>query len=215
MSLPITFTALGAAVTTALLRRREGTASARRWPVLTLAMALAIGLMFAIQHAVPDLLALLGREPALLDKGEVWRAATALFVQDGGVPGVLFNLFWLLVIGSLAEWKLGSARWAMVYFGGGILTEFLALYWQPYGAGNSVAYFALAGALIAHLDGRGMRLLQMLARAAGLACGVALAAGHDIHGVAFLIGAGFGGVFAYRDRRASAAPPSVGPIALH
>lgn len=39
----------------------------------------------------------------------------------------------LLVI-IVAEKRLGSPTWLAVYFGGGIITEFLALAWQPYAA---------------------------------------------------------------------------------
>jgi hypothetical protein len=37
--------------------------------------------------------------------------------------------------------------WLGLYLGGGVITEFLALAWQPYGAGNSIACYALAGGL--------------------------------------------------------------------
>lgn len=198
MSLPLMFGALGAGAGAALLRKGKAGRS-RRWPFLTLAVALLVAAMFAVQQTVPGLLARLERSPALVTHREWWRALSALFVQDGGTSGLLFNLFWLLVIGSLAEVKLGRSRWALAYFGGGILAEFLALTWQPHGAGNSVAYLALAGALTTYSDQGRTGPLPLVVRAVGMGCGIALAVAHDIHGLAFLAGTAIGVLLSLQD----------------
>lgn len=159
-----------------------------RPPWITLAVAALTAAGFAVQLASPHLLALLARDPALLTRGQLWRAVTALFFQDGAVTGVVSNLTVLLLLGAIAETQLDRLRWLAVYFGGGVLTEFLALAWQPHGAGNSIACFALAGALT--LRGAERASWWCLApRLTALASGLALLLMRDIHGIGFFAGA--------------------------
>lgn len=98
-----------------------------RVPVVTLAMLVLVAAMFCVQLAVPNVLPLMERSGSLLRRGEIWRAVTALFAQDGWLPGALFNMAILVLIGAMAEQKLGPTRWLAVYLGAGIATEFLAL----------------------------------------------------------------------------------------
>lgn len=173
----------------------------RRWPLLTLAVMLLIGATWTLTGARPELLPLLSRDPAMFASGEVWRAVTALFAQDGGTPGTLFNLFWLLVLGSMAERRFSRRAWLAIYFGGGVATEFLALAWQPQGAGNSVACLALAGALCSDWrQGRG-RWWRVAIGLSGLAAGTVLIFANDIHGIGFLIGMAIGFVLAARSAK--------------
>lgn len=173
----------------------------RRWPLLTLAVMLVIGATLALMSARPELLPLLSRDPAMLGSGEVWRAVTALFAQDGGMPGALFNLFWLLVLGSMAERRFSRPAWLAIYFGGGIAAEFLALAWQPSGAGNSIACLALAGALCSDWrEGRG-RWWRAGIGLLGLAAAAVLIFANDIHGIGFLIGMAIGLVLIARSAK--------------
>jgi len=157
-------------------------------PRATIVVALSLTAMFAAQLAIPNLLPWLERSPALIEKAQLWRAVTALFVQDGGTAGAVFNLVILLVVGVIVEQRLGPANWSILYFGGAIITEFLALPWQPHGAGNSVACFALAGGMIAHDAGKTRTSVQFIVRLAGLFAGLALLWMRDIHGIGFLAG---------------------------
>lgn len=161
-------------------------------------MAAAITAMFAAQTAWPALLPGLARTPALLH-GELWRAVTALFVQDGGGTGAIFNLTILIIIGAIAELRLGPTRWLTIYLGGGVATEFLAMAWQPQGAGNSIACFALAGALASNL-GPGRRIVvRRLAATIALAAGLGLLALRNIHGIGLCAGAALGTILRWRD----------------
>lgn len=119
----------------------------RRWPLLTLAVALLTVAGFALQSAWPDLTPMLTRDPGRLASGEVWRAFTALFLPEGGVRELLVNLFWLLVLGTAAERRFSRPVWLAIYFGGGVAAEGLALVWGPGSAGNLIACLVLAGAL--------------------------------------------------------------------
>jgi membrane associated rhomboid family serine protease len=63
----------------------------------------------AAQFADHAILTGLERTPVGLS-GEWWRSFTALFVQDGGLPGTLSNLAFLLVIGTIAEQVFSGPR---------------------------------------------------------------------------------------------------------
>lgn len=160
----------------------------RRSPVVTLTVAGLVLATFALQSFVPDLLPLLVRDPRMVSSGEVWRALTALFAQDGGTGGLLFNVFWLLVLGSTAERRLPRSGWLAVYFVGGIVTQFLALSWQPHGAGNSVACFALAGALCSDWREGRWRWWRAGVGLFGAAAAFLLLLDSDIHGIGFFAG---------------------------
>lgn len=180
----------------------------RRWPVVTLIVAALVIATFALQNLLPDLLPILARDPRMLSAGEVWRPITALFAQDGGLTGLLFNLFWLLVLGTAAERRFPRAGWLIVYFLGGIGTEFLALAWQPHGAGNSVACFALAGALCSDWREGRWRWWRAGVALGGTAAAVALLLERDIHGIGFCLGLVIGFVLVAR----SAAPLEREPV---
>jgi membrane associated rhomboid family serine protease len=163
-------------------------ASSHRSPNATFTIAAIVAAMFAVQYAIPSLLPLLDREPSMWHSVQLWRALSALFVQDSGLAGAFFNLATLLVLGSVAERRLGSATWLAVYFGGGMITEFLALAWQPYGAGNSIACFALAGGLTLYAIKREMSAAQLCVCIVSLGAAAALLLLRDIHGLAYCTG---------------------------
>lgn len=160
----------------------------RRWPWLTLSTMLVIGATYGLTTARPELLPLLSRDPRMLSAGEVWRAVTALFAQDGGSVGTAFNLFWLLVLGTTAERRFTRKVWLAVYFGGGIATEFAALAWQPHGAGNSIACCALAGALCGDWREGRWRWWRAGVGLVGTAAAGVLLWNDDIHGLGFVAG---------------------------
>lgn len=159
-----------------------------RFPKLTAAFCIVLGICYTLQLFYPQLLIHLRRDTTLILSGEYWRMITALFVQDGGTIGAIYNIFALLLIGGLAEQYLKKSTWVIIFFAGGILSNCIALLWQPIGAGNSVANFALAGAtlLIAILSKNNTtRVIGAL----GFLCAAPLLVIKDIHGAAVLIGA--------------------------
>ncbi len=97
--------------------------------------------------AEPVLLAL-RRDAVALSDGQLWRLLTALLVQDGGVPGTVFNLLGLVLVGVAAERRLGARAWLAAYLVGGLTGELVGWAgWQPIGGGNSIGVCGLAGAL--------------------------------------------------------------------
>ena len=109
----------------------------RRIP-LTLAVFVVTAVPSLLQFAFPAVLTSLQRTPAIRD-GQVWRLVTSLVVQDGGWFGAISNLFFLLLVGSLAELTIRRWLWATCYLGCGLAAEAIAVAWQPTGGGNSIA----------------------------------------------------------------------------
>lgn len=169
----------------------------RRWPVVTQLVAALVLAAFAAQVAWPDLFSLLSRDPRMLS-GEVWRGLTALFVQDGGTRGLVSNVFWLLVLGTAAERRFSRPGWLAVYLLGGIAAQFLALAWQPHGAGNSLACFALAGALCSDWREGRWRWWRAGVGLTGTAAAAVLLLERDIHGIGFFAGLAIGFVLVAR-----------------
>ena len=161
-------------------------------PWLTLSLVAVLALALVAQMLLPPLIAQVQRDAGAIRQGEIYRLFTALWFQDGGVAGSLFNLAILFLLGSVSEWLWEKRAWLILYFGAGLVAECIALAWQPIGAGNSIACFGLAGGILAFGRlGKSPRIVTVL-RMAGLGAGAALAVMHDIHGAALLIGAALG-----------------------
>jgi membrane associated rhomboid family serine protease len=180
---------------------------------MTLLMLALVAAGFGAQLAAPELAPLFGRTGALLHRGELWRAVTSLFVQGGGISGTVFNLTILLLIGAVAEQHLGARRWLIVYLGAGVVTEFLALAWQPEGAGNSIAVFGLAGAMAAWPRGARTGLAQTLIRLVAAAAALALLVQHDVHGIGFWVGALIAAALSWKTADAAQAASRVDALA--
>jgi len=118
----------------------------RRRPLLTgavTALTLVVGVVGLISPAVLDALE---RTPAAVD-GQWWRWLTAMLVQDGGWAGTLSNLLFLVALGAAAEQVVGRPQWVGGYLVAGLAGQVAGQFWQPVGAGNSVAVCGLAGVL--------------------------------------------------------------------
>lgn len=158
-------------------------------PWLTLGFVAALAVALAAQNLFPPLLPAVERNAGAIFAGEYHRLFTALWFQDGGLVGGGFNLALLFVLGPIAERLWGRRSWLLIYFGAGLTAECIGLWWQPIGAGNSIAWMGLAGSILI-ASWRGVRRLPaMIPGALGLAAGAGLALLHDIHGAALLIGA--------------------------
>ena len=128
------------------LRARPVEAAARRFRAVFV-LLLFVGVPTLLQARYPSIRSALQRDARSISSGQWWRLVTALCVQDGGVAGSAFNLISLPVVGTIAERLWGARRLLLTFFLGGVLSELVALSWQPIGAGNSVANFSLAGSV--------------------------------------------------------------------
>ncbi|MFI5834879.1 rhomboid family intramembrane serine protease [Micromonospora sp. NPDC051300] len=193
---------LAAAVRAGLgLLAGSGPEGRRRVPVATVTALVVVGVPTLLQLTVaPALLGQLGRDRAAIGDGQVWRLVTSLVVQDGGVPGSVFNLAALAVVGVVAERFWGARRWVVIALASGVLAQLWGLVVQPVGAGNSVAVFGLAASAAAAAVRSGDRAGRAFGAVSLLVAAALLVAG-DIHGGAAVVGATVGTVLTAADRR--------------
>ena len=179
-----------------------------RLPVATLATALVVAGVSVIGELQPDVLALLGRDLSALQAGEWWRAVTPLLVQDGGWPGLIFNVLALVFLGALVEALF--PRWVVpaVFLLTALIGE-LAAYTVMQGqgfAGNSVANLGLAGVVLVTALVT-PRLPARSAAVIGLLAGLVLCVTWDLHSVGVVVGVALGLVL-WRAGAGRAAHPS-------
>ena len=105
-------------------------------------------LLFIATAVVPELIFLLGLQPAsfLL---RPWTIVTNLFIH-AGLWHIIANMLTLFFFGNAVLRLVGTGRFLIVYFGGGILGNILFILLAPsfsIAVGASGAVFALGGAL--------------------------------------------------------------------
>ena len=153
----------------------------RRVPIIT-AAAVGVAVVAAVvQYAAPAVVPVLQRDPGVLETGQWWRLVTPLFVQTLGWYQVVANLITLAVVGAVAEWQLGRARWAVLFAAGTVGGQIAAYAWQEPGGGDSIAICGLAGGVVVWL---------LAGRATASRWEVGIVVGY----VAALTGWGFGGI---------------------
>ncbi|WP_328613642.1 rhomboid family intramembrane serine protease [Amycolatopsis sp. NBC_00355] len=170
-------------------------ATGPRLPVLT-GIVFLVTLACGIAQLVhPPLYDHVVRDAARIDAGEWYRLLTGMFFQDGWAFGLVSNLVWLAVFGTLAERVFGRWRWLVLYFGCGLSGQFLSYVWlDPVGAGNSMCVAGLLGALAVLVIVASRRYgvvlpvqFRVLAFAAPVLAVVDTVV-HDNHGVPCLLG---------------------------
>ena len=88
----------------------------------------------------------------LILKGQYWRLITAMFLHFGFVH-LIYNMICLVSLGDILESIVGSVRYLIIYFIGGIAGNLLSLLWEQHtgsyavSAGASGAIFAVIGAV--------------------------------------------------------------------
>lgn len=141
-------------------------------PLVCIAINVGIWLwsVFSGVHAFSpepvDLEAWGGNRALLTLSDQPWRLFTSMFVHAGGMH-LFFNMYFLFQIGPLLALRKGSAGFAVVYLGGGLLASMASAGWQLYrllqavnagrpllqivSVGASGAIMAVAGALACSL----------------------------------------------------------------
>lgn len=173
----------------------------KRLPWLTLAVFATTAVVTGAQVFVPWLLPALQRQPSML-AGEPWRFVTAWLVHDGGWRQIAFNFTALAVVGTLAELRIGRWPWIAAYGLGGFAGEIAGVFWQPVGAGNSVAISGVAAMLAVDVGAdRALPMPQRLGYPLVLAAAALwLTAVRDIHGPPLLTGFIIGAALLLRRR---------------
>jgi membrane associated rhomboid family serine protease len=99
--------------------------------------------------------------PAYTGTDQYWRLLTAGFLHDG-ILHILFNMWFLYIIGPMLEPAIGKINFTVVYFVSLLSGSFGALLFQPLvpTIGASTACFGLLGALIVVAYYRGISIWQ-------------------------------------------------------
>ena len=80
-------------------------------------------------------------------QGEIWRFLSAVFLH-GSVAHIVYNLFALLLFGSILEKLIGYKKFLLVFFVTGILANLISVNFYLSSLGASGAIFGIIGALI-------------------------------------------------------------------
>jgi len=111
----------------------------------TLILLAAIGLVFVLQFAISGF-----TEAFVLDSSELgarpWTLVTAMFLH-GDFAHLFYNALALLLFGLVLESIIGTRRFWLLYFIGGILAGIVATLFYPASLGASGAIFAVLGML--------------------------------------------------------------------
>jgi membrane associated rhomboid family serine protease len=187
------------------LRLLRATPGPRRFPVVAVVFTVVVGAPSLLQFAWPAIYDALHREPALtLQHGQWWRVLSSVVAQDGGLAAALFNLVVVAFVTALAEWIWGRWRTVVLFLLPSILLNLLALAWNDSGGGSSFA----SDGLLMSMCGLGLMVSKSVVvrvcSVAAIAIGVVLVAIDDAHGVAILLGAVLGILFAIPRRRRAA-----------
>ena len=122
---------------------------ARRVPFVTLALIVVVLVAALAQRLWPGWLPALRRDPVAFAEGEWWRLPTALFAYDDGAVQIVPIAAGLAILGVIGEPVFGPLRWLAIWCIAGLVGHAVGLWWQPVGAGSSVAVAGLLGAVAA------------------------------------------------------------------
>jgi membrane associated rhomboid family serine protease len=165
---------------------------APRFPIATVVTTILTVLGAVAQIRDPRVLEAWRRNPEAMYAGQWWRVFTPLLVQSEGWGQIFFNIASLAVVGWLAERRLGTLRWLVLYLVVGLVSEVAGYSLDSTGAGNSLAVCGLAGGLAAVLltrPGRASRpeifvvpyyVACLVGLALGAAAGATIASGLTI-----------------------------------
>ena len=167
---------------------RDGRPPSVTWTAVGLWLLVAVPSL--LQIPFPALLTSLRRDPDLIrHNGQVWRVLTSVLVQDGGLPGTVFNLVILAVVGLFAAEVWGPVLTPVVFLLAHLVFNMSVTFLSSeVGAGNSGATLGLAASMagLALLTQSEMALRW---RAIGvLGVGIALVGIGDAHGIGVLGG---------------------------
>jgi rhomboid protease GluP len=119
-----------------------------RIPIATAITTIVTVACTAAQLHDPRVLEALRRNYDAAYADEWWRWFTPVLVQSDGWNQIMFNTVTLVIVGVIAERRLGTLRWLILYVGVGLLGEYLGQWIDRTSAGNSLAVCGLVGALI-------------------------------------------------------------------
>ena len=118
-------------------------------PILTMVLiVLNVLIYFLMMFNYETFIQNLGNHFVFLQKGEIWRLVSSMFLH-GDVIHLMSNMLALYMVGPMVEKYYGKSKYAIIYFGSGIIGNLLsAVLGNYFGIGASGAIFGLFGALM-------------------------------------------------------------------
>jgi membrane associated rhomboid family serine protease len=113
-----------------------------RWAFILTGITVLIFLLQLAYDPLTDQLALVSAEVAT----HPWMLITHMFAH-GGFEHLLYNMFALVLFGSILERVIGSRRFLVLYFVAGFFAGLGAMFMYPASLGASGAIFGILGAL--------------------------------------------------------------------
>lgn len=118
-------------------------------PILTMVLiVLNVLIYFLMMFNYETFIQNLCNHFVFLQKGEIWRLVSSMFLH-GDVIHLMSNMLALYMVGPMVEKYYGKSKYAIIYFGSGIIGNLLsAVLGNYFGIGASGAIFGLFGALM-------------------------------------------------------------------
>ena len=144
-----------------------------------------------LQIVYPELLAALRRDPGAIHTGELWRLATALFVQPNGWGQCVANGFLILAFIMPAAERLYGRNILGIYLTSGIIGQTVNYLRDSGSGGSSTAIFGIMGSLLVYIVRHRKVLLCpfVFIAGAGLLSSAVMVMSHDAHGIGIIVGA--------------------------
>jgi len=137
-----------------LSRRIDFERRMRRFPPVTVAIVVVLGVVFVVEamsHALDSSAGIIAMGALARDRvaaGEYWRMLSATFLH-GSVDHLIGNAIALFVLGMVCEHAFGRGQFVVLYVLSGLAGSALSLAWGPGpSVGASGAIFGLQGASI-------------------------------------------------------------------
>jgi len=111
----------------------------------TLWLLVAIAVVFVVQLAIPEF-----TNAFVLDSSQIlsqpWTVVTSMFLH-ADITHIFYNAIALLMFGLVLERIIGTRKFALIYFVGGIIAGIVGAMFYPALLGASGAIFAIMGTL--------------------------------------------------------------------
>lgn len=118
-------------------------------PVLTMTLIIINVIMYLLMmFNYEGFIQNLGNHFAFLQRGEIWRLVSSMFLHGDAIH-LMSNMLALYMVGPMVEKYYGKSKYALIYFGSGIMGNLLsAVLGDYFSVGASGAIFGLFGALM-------------------------------------------------------------------
>ena len=110
-------------------------------------LAVVCVVIFVLQVVIPGFTEMFVLDKAAYQNFEVWRFVSSIFLH-GSVIHLVFNMFALILFGSIAERFIGSRNLLITFFVSGVVANIISVGFYDSALGASGAIFGIIGVLV-------------------------------------------------------------------